>query len=406
MGKKRASLSDNAQPLALLRSWLHHHNITFSEGLQPPTDLLVGDPPMCVHVTTGRADAAERLEPPGVNVDGFVIYYGGPEDTAKEFRRFLRAVGVGADLRPFDRGVPSRGDSPDGLSLPIEGKVKRQRDGEELILFRHDRFRRAPNPTAEQVSCYENVVGMAAKVYWKRNRYLLQKLHFEYEEALSYAWVWATTYIAHFELPAASGRGSAAEAARRDENQKLMHAFLQQHFWELWRRQERHLRALSMFVGNGAALDKGEAVDRRMDIAKALHGVRVDNVTGIRRGRGGGSSRFIDGVSVQEAMAIYLDIGGSAAEADGLIYTERELEKRLNRERLEERLLELPHDEMVRTLTAVTRAETAVDIDARRVAMGQLRTHKRKCVRCRQASVVEVHEQPAGVDALRGAEAL
>jgi hypothetical protein len=383
MGNKKMRLSDNAQPLALIRSWLRFHNIPFSEGISPPTDLVVGAAPTCVHVTTGDDDGAERLqEPPGVNVNGCVIFYGDAKETAREFRRMLRAVGVREPLKPFNRGTPKEGFfatssvHPEGeRRKPLQGRVRRHRDGDDLIAFRHDKFRRAPNPNPEQIAMYENVVGMASKVFCRRNRRALQMLGLEYADALDYAWVWATTYMALYERPA---RGDGTQ------NQKLMYVFLQQQFGELWDKSLRRkfLERQSMFsLLSGDACIGGET--REYGILETND---ASKMRGTKKGSQGGSAPLFHHSDIEDTIVTYLDLGTKGRGSSTLVYTERELERRVHKDRLEELLRELPHDEFLARLQAASDAKVSLELDARQTSMRYLKEHKRGCRICRDAA--------------------
>jgi hypothetical protein len=325
----KKNFNSNQRAVALLRSWLRNNGIPFAEGLTAPTDLVVGVPPAvkCVHVTMGLKDTKPRLEePPGLNLDGNLICFGRQSEAIDEFWRLLAAIGIQEPLMPFERGhdIDNR-------------RVNRERDGEDLIIFRHNTFARAPNPTPDQILVYQNVVGMATKVYWKRNRWLLKRLGFEYDEVLTYAWVWATSYIAHYETPPPEG----------DTNQKLVHSFLKQRFYELWVRMRRQLTELNRPAE---------------DIAIAL-GKPFISVGGVKKKSGQVSALGVSGDYMHEGLQM-----PASVEAD--------LE-------LEERLAKLPHDRLVSTLKAAHKAVTALDKETREVAAEHLKRHSQDCSYCK-----------------------
>lgn len=387
-------LRDNTLPVALVRSWLRGLGIPFSEGLAPPTDLVVGEPAQSVHVTTGKGDKRERLDdPPGLNLNGATIYRGSYEEAIDEFQLLLRRLGIEERLVPFKRGTPTQGDGQ-----PLKGRVKRKRDGEDLILFRHDKLRRAPNPTSEQMATYENVVGMAAKVYWRRNRWMLEKMHMEFEELLSYAWVWATIYMAHYELPNPSG----------DENQRLMHSFLQQQFHELRRYQRRRHEDLFVeraFASHGGVewRDPNGGQGRhqlfKADLERAFG---FPSASGFRRGSGGGNGVMWDAQLATDEVITRMDfretlnkqlIKEGMAMSVGLdvtnpadYFSEREIEREVNRAYFEERLGALSHEQLVQRLDAAARATVALDFTTRRAAKFYLQEHRRSCLDCRRAT--------------------
>jgi hypothetical protein len=257
--------------------------------------------------------------------------------------------------------------------------VRRHRDGDDLIAFRHDKFRRAPNPGAEQIAMYENVVGMASKVFCRRNRRALQMLGLEYADALNYAWVWATTYMALYERP---HRGDGTQ------NQKLMYVFLQQQFGELWDKnlRQKFMERQAVFslvsgesngndasgIGNGGILETND----------------VSKTRGTKRGPLGGSGPLLHHSEVEDTIVTHLDLGTDGRGSSTLVYSERELERRLHKNRLEERLGELPHDEFLARLQAAAEAKTALELDARQMSARYLKEHKRGCRICRRAAAV------------------
>ena len=155
---KRGAMKTNTHPVTLLRSWLRHQNIPFAEGLAPPTDLIVGEDPhrKCVHVTTGPGDTAPRLpEPPGLNLDGAVLCYGSQTRLLEEWWLLLAAVGIQEPLLPFNRG--------DFFRDKHQRRVSGNKDGRELVEFRHNTLERSPNPSPEQMETYKTVVEIATK---------------------------------------------------------------------------------------------------------------------------------------------------------------------------------------------------------------------------------------------------
>jgi hypothetical protein len=337
-------LQNNAHALALLRSWLRYQRVPFSEGLQPPTDLIVGVPPdqKLVHVTIGRGDPGPKLPPPGLNLDGGIICYGEVDQVLEEYWGLLQSVGIHEPLMPFDRGGIMEVDEATGKLKAIQGrKVSRRRDGEELILFRHNAFSRSPNPHPEHLALYKDTMTTATKVFWRQNSWLMKRLGYEYDEAMTYAVVWATTYIAHYEVPPPEG----------EVNQKLLHAFLKQRFYELWVRMRRQ------FMGDVLLVDPKSRADERPDVAYSDEAMMA---------MGWFPQDFSGRAS--KASGAYKPILLPAAAPPGLLMPPES-------ERLIELLEKLPHDVRLERLQATIRATTLVEKDARAWAREYLRRH-------------------------------
>jgi hypothetical protein len=340
---KKQGMTTNTHPVTLLRSWLRYQRIPFAEGLAPPVDLIVGEDPnkKCVHVTIGPDDPAPRIqEPPGLNIDGSALCYGNQTRLLEEWWLLLSAVGVQEPLLPFNRG--------DFFEDKYHRRASRSRDGHELVEFRHNTLERSPNPDAEQMRNYKNVVDMATKIYWKRNRFALKTLGYEYEEILTYAWMWMTSYIANYERLPADG----------DENKRLSHNFLNQRFDFLWKR--RHELQFRM------------AILPQDDVMVALGQEPLPH--NFQRGHQGGR------VSLQNTIG---DI------PEGVLFSHERLLTPAEeaQARLEERLRSLPHDEALDRLRAAMRAVEALEKDVRLLARQNLKSHYQTCVLCKGTKV-------------------
>jgi hypothetical protein len=207
--KMRKRPTTNFHAVALLRSWLRTVGIPYHNMNAGGIDLSVGCKNGDELLLRVSIEDEPREYPGTMTVAGLVITYGELDESLGEFARVTRAAGYGTP-RPFNRGAEP------------ETKPRHGHGFEDLVVFRHNTFRRAPDLTADKIREYENVVGMAAKMFYTRNRVFLMKLGHEFGDLMTYSWLWATNYVAHFELPCSG-----------NDNQKLMLAYLKQRFIDL-----------------------------------------------------------------------------------------------------------------------------------------------------------------------------
>jgi hypothetical protein len=471
-------LKTNNRPVTLLSSWLHAHGIPCSRGAGAPEDLLVGaaEKQKVVHVTTGAKDPEPRLaEPPGLNLNGAVLCYGNQEQVLEEFWHLLAAVGVQEPLVPFWRGElfcdqerrwaqeetvrrqaqaeltaahglaclenrlvdlrrssTRRGSkqerkleervsalallSPQKVEpVPAYSKAIRGHNGDELVFFRRAYLERSPNLLPEQTRDYENVVGMAAKIYWKRNRLAMETLGYEFKEVLTYAWLWMTSYAANFEVEPRDG----------DENQKLAFSFLEQNFSRLWKFW--HLGQYAKATGRRP----GKAANGRTQLVPAGVGAQMD-IWALgqapisycrRRGTRGGAGAFIvppEARDIPEGLRLPADAAAGLELEERvsalMLLSPKEVAERTTcspdgRPSLEERLSALMlvtsedaparlrgHDDVFTRLQAVAAAQVGTqEAVVRRLARVTLRHHVFECEVCQHRHVrIECSPQGRG----------
>ncbi len=369
----KTELKHAAPAVALLRSWLRATKTPFVEPLAPPAHLVVGAPSKAVvrvRVLTGPADTGPRLDPPGVNVNGAALCLGTEALAFSEFWRVTSAVGVPGHPRPVNRGTEFFAVDADGRPR----RVTRQEDGDDLVVFRHSVFRRAPDPTKEQVRTYESVVAAAARLFHKHNYTMLKRLGYDHSDLLTYAWVWAITYMAFYELP-------WTHAGVDLENQKLMNTYLQQRFALLKSRLEYQFMGLP----GGFRVVKKVSGRNRLPVYDLGGGTT-------EAPKGGEDQQQLPPrkkVLLMDRETISLSLGmppyysklelrcGDYTVPEGLLQSpEGDIT-----ECLRAHLQALPHDDRVAALQGVIDRQD-VDADAREEAQRWLDDHRRRCGRC------------------------
>lgn len=120
-------------------------------------------------------------------------------------------------LEAFHRVTESLGlGKPDPIVRP-QAAPGRSSDF-DLAAFRHQDFRKSPNPSPETFAKFERVVGLCARRFYYRNSARLEALGHSLDDMKSLAMVWMCNFAHKYQI------------SPEVENQKLLNAHLQQRF--------------------------------------------------------------------------------------------------------------------------------------------------------------------------------
>lgn len=266
----------------------------------------------------------------------------------KAFHTLTEAAGYGSPL-PVERGdVPLRADG--------SGKPKNLRavDDFELVAMRHKELRRAPNPPRGALDKYIKILENICWNFIKLNSTLCSAVGMEHGDLMSYAMVYATTFIGLYEKKDGS----------EDENKRLLTMYVRQKLSALKRLSFDKMRSCTPDMETVDIGAYGEAfVSRKKERAH-----RVD------------MEGYLDGARVRNQELASL----ATESSDVSEYVERAKEvpgplEMAASTALRERLDSMEHDQLVAALKKHAKNR---DEDVAEVAMRHLRLHNKNCVIC------------------------
>lgn len=244
------------------------------------------------------------------------------------FGSLQEALGYTPPKVPVDRG-------------PIPSRKADFSDDFELVVMRHMDFRRSPNPTSAELKSFKLVIDKAVWWFYKKNVSMCADMGLEIEDLRSYGMQWTCNYL-----------GLYRSELGRAEDEKNLCQFLKQRFIEFREQLDRKARNVLPMLD---------------DAYIAMHGRPYEYTN-----KGEWFSTDPEADNVWEIP--------TAPEGDATP-TKRERTKKSAVATLNARLAELPHDQLVSTLSeAVT--NDRIHQDARRAASKKLQDHARKCTQC------------------------
>lgn len=289
------------------------------------------------------------------------------ETALREFHKITEAAGYGSPI-PVDRG-----EAP-----------KKRVYGDDFFLrvSRHQEFRQAPNPTNEQVARYKPILDRACKSFLSKNNKLCTMNGLELDDLNTYAMVWLCNFLHRMEI-----QGDSVET--QQENARILTIQLRQRFFEMY---QQLLASTRRCTPNA-------------DIARlALTGTVFH-----------GGDFFAEAAIDPRHTAETTDKSYVALHAE-LDLSTKEKRRLTAKKLLEKKLNELPHDQLVATLTLVAkgievkdkkalRLGHSFDYGTRREAARRLREHNADCDICREhGSLSNEDEHVPAADAACAAE--
>jgi hypothetical protein len=232
----------------------------------------------------------------------------------------------------------------------------------DLVAFRHNDFRRVPNPSKPELAKYEKVIQNACKSFLRTSQNLCEDSMLEFADLITYAQVWTCNYLGLFELSEADATDSG--------NEKLLMSYLVQRFGEF--------RLLLKKRGRSVFVSSEDVSIAFFGAAEKVKWQRDSNRTDAP-GVGFAGSEHHHWMYNQKDMAI-----DSAYIARNNELDTSSVDKRRTSagKKLDECLNNMAHDEQIAVLTKSI-DNTNFHPDARRAAVARLQRHRAGCAQCR-----------------------
>jgi hypothetical protein len=192
----------NARAVSQTISWLKAVGVNVSVG---------NDCDICANDKNGAA-VKINVSPSNFTNSDFVV--SGPAISGKgsssleEFHALTQKLGFGSPIA-VDRGVAP------------EHKLHYS-DNFELVSFRHNEFRKAPNPTSEELNKYKQILKHSCHFFYRRNFKTCERNLIGEDDLMSYALVWTTTYLGLYKV----------QRETNNDNVRKLRAYLNQRFAE------------------------------------------------------------------------------------------------------------------------------------------------------------------------------
>ena len=253
------------------------------------------------------------------------------------FRGLQLALGYDPPKVPVDRG-------------PLPKRKAHFSDDFDLVVLRHKDFRRSPNPTNAQLKEFSVVIDKAVWKFIKKNSQTCADHGFEIEDLRQYALAWTVNYLGLYR----------DDSVDRAKNEEYLFNYLSQRFMEFREQLDK----------------KGRNVLPMLDDAFiAMHGRPYE---------------YTNKAGWFAADDVDSDWEIPSADDGDETAVQRERSKKESVALLNEKLGEMPHDQMVEVLRGAVENDR-IHLDARRAASRKLQLHARKCSQC---SDVELPRAP------------
>jgi hypothetical protein len=348
----------NATAVNVLRSWLTAIGIDVKPSRTAGFDLTVtcvsGDE-LEVQVTK-RKD--ETLTQPGVQVLASDV-------TGKKSAVALAAFYKVTDAAGFDRQQPfDRGAEPE-LNEKGNPRKLHYKDEEFLVTIRHNKFRRAPNPSPDRWVKYKDNIEKSSSAFLRSNFELCARNGLALDDIMSYARCFVVNFCSFFEI--------AESETTFFDNERKCYSYIRQHFIDMrdiLLKKERSMLPDAETVSIGLF----GTPDADTEVSPDTEGEEVD----------------------YDYIAKHCELDTSSPKA----------RKESAASKLGELLASLPHEQMVELLANAAK-NTSFDFTTRKEAARQLRLHVEACESCdggADDAGLEEDEDLAGTDALSAAE--